>query len=170
MSVGTDLVFAAGTKLVVTTSSDFRTRIDWPVVRRLAVGSLPGALFVILWIRVRPVSAVNALILDVLAGLLVLAAVALLLRQRLRTWGLTLTTAMLQDVAGYQTVATVATGALIGMAVALTSVGAGALGTVALVFLYPLRLSAPSLVATDTAQALPLTVAAALGRKGRVVM
>lgn len=163
VSVGTDLAFAAGTKLVVTASSDFRTRIDWPVVRRLAVGSLPGALLVILWIRARPVAAVNVLILDVLAGLLVLAAVALLLRQRLRTWGLTLTTAMLDDVGGYQTVATVATGALIGMAVALTSVGAGALGTVALVFLYPLRLSTQRLVATDIAQALPLTAVAALG-------
>jgi uncharacterized membrane protein YfcA len=74
-----------------------------------------------------------------------------------------LTTAMLEDVAGYQTAATVATGALIGMAVALTSVGAGALGTVALVFLYPLRLSTDRLVATDIAQALPLTALAALG-------
>jgi uncharacterized membrane protein YfcA len=163
VSVGTDLAFAAGTKLVVTASSDFRLRIDWPIVRRLAVGSLPGALLVILWIRMRPASVVNAVILDVLAVLLILAAAALLLRQRFRTWGLTLTTAMLEDVAGYQTAATVATGALIGMAVALTSVGAGALGTVALVFLYPLRLSTERLVATDIAQALPLTALAAFG-------
>lgn len=163
VSVGTDLAFAAGTKLVVTASHEFRARIDWPIVRRLVVGSLPGALLVILWIRLRPASVVNAMILDVLGVLLILAAAALLARQRLRAWGLTATTAMLDGVGGYQTAATVAAGAVIGMAVALTSVGAGALGTVALVFLYPLRLSTERLVATDIAQALPLTVLAALG-------
>ena len=42
-------------------------------------------------------------------------------------------------------------------------VGAGALGTVALAFLYPLRLSTERLVATDIAQALPLALLAASG-------
>jgi uncharacterized membrane protein YfcA len=163
VSVGTDLAFAAGTKLVVTASGDFRSRIDWPIVRRLALGSLPGALLILYWVGMRPVSVVNAVILDALALVLILTAVALLLRQRLRAWGLELTTAFLSDVTRYQAAATVATGGVIGMAVALTSVGAGALGTVALVFLYPLRLSTERLVATDIAQALPLALLAAGG-------
>lgn len=164
VSVGTDLAFAAGTKLVVVTASgDFRARIDWPVVRRLALGSLPGALLVLVWVGVRPASIVNAVILDTLAVALVLTAVALLLRQQIRTLGLKVTTTFLQNVAGYQAAATVAAGAVIGMAVALSSVGAGALGTIALVFLYPLRLSTERLVATDIAQALPLALVAAGG-------
>ena len=162
-AVGTDLAFAAGTKLVVTVSRDFRSRVDWPIVRRLALGSLPGASLALLWVGLRPPSVVNAAILDALGVVLALAAVALLLRRRLRTLGLTVTAAFLENVSDYQAVATVVTGALIGMAVALTSVGAGALGTVALAFLYPLKLSTDRLVATDVAQALPLALLAAAG-------
>lgn len=163
VSVGTDLAFAAGTKLVVATSRELRARIDWPIVCRLAAGSLPGAVLVLLWVRARPLVVINGVIIGALALLLALTAVVLLLRRRLRTWGLTLTSAFLSNVAGYQTTATVVTGVLIGVAVALTSVGAGALGTTALVFLYPLRLSTERLVATDIAQALPLALLAAAG-------
>jgi len=45
----------------------------------------------------------------------------------------------------------------------LTSVGAGALGVVMLVALYPLRLTADRLVATDIAHALPVTLIAGFG-------
>jgi uncharacterized protein len=55
---------------------------------------------------------------------------------------------------------TMATGLLLGVAVTLTSVGAGALGVVALLALYPLRLSGDRLVATDIAHALPITLIA----------
>jgi uncharacterized protein len=163
VSVGTDLAFAAGTKLVATASQGFRARIDWPIVRRLALGSLPAALLVLLWVRSRPLAVVNAVILDALALLLVLTAVALLLRGQFRTWGLKITAAHLKGVETYQATATVTAGALLGAAVALTSVGAGALGTMALVFLYPLRLSTERLVATDIAHALPLALVAGCG-------
>ncbi len=52
---------------------------------------------------------------------------------------------------------------MLGVGVALTSVGAGALGVVVLVALYPLRLSGDRLVATDIAHALPVTLIAAGG-------
>ena len=45
----------------------------------------------------------------------------------------------------------------------LTSIGAGALGTVMLVYLYPLRLNASKLVGTDLAHAIPLALIAGLG-------
>ena len=44
----------------------------------------------------------------------------------------------------------------------ITSVGAGALGVVALTFLYP-RLPTPRIVAADIAHAVPLTLVAGLG-------
>jgi hypothetical protein len=51
----------------------------------------------------------------------------------------------------------------LGIAVTLTSVGAGALGVVMLLALYPLRLTGDRLVATDIAHALPVTLIAGLG-------
>ena len=61
---------------------------------------------------------------------------------------------------------TVAAGAVLGFLVTLTSVGAGALGVVMLVYLYPYRLTPPKLVGTDIAHAVPLTLVAGLGHFG----
>ena len=60
----------------------------------------------------------------------------------------------------------VAAGALLGFLVTLTSVGAGALGVVMLVYLYPERLTPAKLVGTDIAHAVPLTLVAGLGHLG----
>jgi uncharacterized membrane protein YfcA len=57
----------------------------------------------------------------------------------------------------------VAAGALLGVLVTLTSVGAGALGAVILLYLYPYRLTPKKLVGTDIAHAIPLTLVAGLG-------
>ncbi len=59
-------------------------------------------------------------------------------------------------------VRTVAIGMIGGLVVGMTSVGSGSLMIVLLLFLYPM-LGANQLVGTDLAQALPLTMAAALG-------
>ncbi|HEX4034650.1 MAG TPA: sulfite exporter TauE/SafE family protein [Solirubrobacteraceae bacterium] len=58
--------------------------------------------------------------------------------------------------------ATVAIGMLGGLVVGLTSVGSGSLMIVLLLFLYP-AIGASQLVGTDLTQAVPLTLAAALG-------
>ena len=58
---------------------------------------------------------------------------------------------------------TVASGAVLGLCVALTSVGAGALGSVMLLYLYPLRMTPHRLVATDIVHAIPLAVVAGTG-------
>jgi uncharacterized protein len=59
-------------------------------------------------------------------------------------------------------ITTVFTGVILGVLVTLSSVGAGALGTVALLFLYP-RMSTLKIVGTDLAHAIPLTTVAGLG-------
>src|SRR5258708_29357287 len=41
VAVGTDLLFSATTKLVATASFGFSRRVDWPVVGRLLLGSIP---------------------------------------------------------------------------------------------------------------------------------
>ena len=57
---------------------------------------------------------------------------------------------------------TVLTGVLLGAVVTFTSIGAGALGTVALFFLYPL-IQTRRMVGTEIAHAVPLTLIAGLG-------
>jgi len=56
----------------------------------------------------------------------------------------------------------VATGALLGVLVSISSVGAGAVGVTALLLLYP-RLPMVSIVGSDIAHAVPLTLVAGAG-------
>ena len=58
--------------------------------------------------------------------------------------------------------ATIATGVVLGVIVTLSSIGAGALGTLAIFALYPL-LPIARLVGTEIAHAVPLTLVAGLG-------
>ena len=58
---------------------------------------------------------------------------------------------------------TVAAGVVLGVLVTVTSVGAGALGAVFLIYLYPLRLTPPRLIATDIVHAIPLAMFAGTG-------
>src|SRR5581483_10255799 len=58
---------------------------------------------------------------------------------------------------------TVVAGAILGFLVTFTSIGAGALGAVMLLYLYPRRLTPSSLVGTDIVHAIPLTVLAGTG-------
>lgn len=164
-AVGTDLLFSASTKLVATASFGFSRRVDWRIVTRLAVGSVPAAAAVILWfwLDARPPGIVDALISRCLALILAAAAVALLLHDTLRQWGLKFTAAWFVGTERHKVLFTVLTGCLLGVGVTMTSVGAGALGVAALVVLYPLRLPSDRLVATDIAHALPITAIAAGG-------
>jgi uncharacterized membrane protein YfcA len=57
---------------------------------------------------------------------------------------------------------TVASGALLGVLVSLSSIGAGAIGATLLLLLYP-RLGAHRMVGTDIAHAVPLTLLAGIG-------
>jgi uncharacterized membrane protein YfcA len=165
MAVGTDLMFSAGTKLVATASFGFSRRVDWRIVGRLAIGSVPAVAAVIawLWLDPRPPGAIDQLISRCLAVILALAAAALLLHDPLRRLGLTFTAAWLTGAERHKVALTVAAGVLLGLGVSMTSAGAGALGAAVLVALYPLRLPSDRLVATDIAHALPITAIAAAG-------
>lgn len=165
VAVGTDLVFAATTKVFATASFGYSRRVDWRIVGRLALGSLPGAAAVILWFWLthEAPAGVDHFILHTLAIMLVLTAFGLLLQTLLQRLGLRSTAASLERSERWKPGLTVATGLVLGVAVTLTSVGAGALGVVALLYLYPLRLSGDRLVATDIAHALPLTIIGGMG-------
>jgi hypothetical protein len=57
---------------------------------------------------------------------------------------------------------TVLVGAVLGALVSISSVGAGALGVTCVIMLYPLLLTA-SIVGSDIAHAVPLTLVAGIG-------
>jgi uncharacterized protein len=165
VAVGTDLLLAAVTKGVATALHGFRSRVDWPILGRLALGSLPTALLTVIWLgrTDRPRATVDAFILHSLGGVLIGTCVVLILLGPLRRISRRFSLGVLSRFQRLQPIFTVLTGVLLGLAVTLTSVGAGALGTVALFYLYPLRLTPVKLVATDLAHALPLTLIAGLG-------
>ena len=165
MAVGTDLMFSATTKLAATASFGYSRRVDWRIVGRLAIGSLPGAAGVILWFfwMRRAPSVENHIIPECLGVMLGLTAIGLLLQNLLQKLGLKVIGGWLERTERIKLPLTIATGLLLGIGVTLTSVGAGALGVVALLALYPLRLTADRLVATDIAHALPVTLVSALG-------
>lgn len=163
-AVGTDLWFAAITKLVGGAVHQRRGGVDWLVVRRLAAGSLPAALATLGWLAANGEEQRRSGQLVLALGLVLIAtALAMLWKSRLHRLGRSLRIGAPGRFKRWQPAATVLAGALLGMLVTLTSVGAGALGTVMLVYLYPFRLPPARLVGTDIVHAIPLTVVAGLG-------
>jgi uncharacterized membrane protein YfcA len=166
-AIGTDLLFAAVTKGIGSCVHGARGSIDWLVLRRLAMGSLPAAMLTLAFLHYFPDErSVGAILLPALGGALALTSVAMLFQPALHRLGRRLRTNSPIGFKGAQPALTVFAGAVLGFLVTLTSVGAGALGVVTLVYLYPYRLTPPKLVGTDIAHAVPLTVVAGLGHWG----
>ena len=166
-AVGTDLLFASITKGVGVWVHGKRGSIDREVLRRLCIGSLPTAALTLLLLHYFPDNrGLGALILPGLGVALVVTSLAMMFQVRLNRLGKQLRTDSPARFKGAQPLLTVCAGALLGFLVTLTSVGAGALGVVMLVYLYPFRLTPPKLVGTDIAHAVPLTLIAGLGHLG----
>lgn len=163
-AIGTDLLFAAGTKVVGTAVHHNAGTVDWRIVRRLAVGSLPAALATLAWMHWSGAGRIaSGTLISAVAVALLVTALGMLFKERLHAFGRHLRLDLPQRFKAAQPGLTVLTGAVLGVMVTLTSIGAGALGTVALVYLYPLRLTPPKLVGTDLAHAIPLALVAGLG-------
>jgi uncharacterized membrane protein YfcA len=163
-AVGTDLLYASLTKMGGSWVHNKRGTVDWAIVRLLAMGSLPAALLSLWSLHVLQLDdkTLKSVITGVLSVALVLTALALLLKPYVQKIGRSKDGAVFELRAHHLKGATVLTGAVLGLLVSLSSVGAGALGMVVLLFLYP-RHSAAKLVGTDIAHAVPLTLVAGLG-------
>lgn len=162
-AVATDLWFAAVTKTVGAGVHHKNDNIDWQVAKRLWLGSLPIALLVVLLVgfgaRVEKLDWLTRSI-----GIVVLiTAVGLLAAPRLVAFARGRRVSRPERFKAVQPALTVISGGVLGLCVALTSVGAGALGSVLLLYLYPLRMTPHRLVATDIVHAIPLAMVAGLG-------
>ena len=163
-AVGTDLWFAAITKMFGGAMHHRRGSVDWGVLRLLCLGSLPAASATLTWLHVSGASQMrNGLILNLLGIVLVLTAAAMLFKRQAHALGKALRINAAERFKRAQPALTVAAGAVLGTLVTLTSVGAGALGAVMLVYLYPFRLKPARLVGTDIVHAIPLTLVAGSG-------
>ena len=174
VAVGTDLIYAAITKTAgVFVHHGKHRSVDWSIVRWLALGSLPfsGITLYVLKNLLSVGKEITGTITFTLGVALLLTACALLirsilLRRKAKEPELDEEQSNLENCGRFsprwEKVATILTGAVLGVLVTLSSVGAGALGTVALLFLYP-KMPTVKIVGTDLAHAIPLTAVAGLG-------
>ncbi len=167
VAVGTDLLFAAGTKSGGTLQLARRRLVPWRVVGQLSLGSIPAALLTLYVLhRVGPADAALQRTISVTLGVaLLLTALATFVKavrgHRPRTQAASPAPGAEPTEARHWSLP-ILFGALIGPLVTLTSVGAGAIGVVVLLMLYPL-LPLPRIVAADIAYAVPLTLVGGLG-------
>lgn len=162
-AIATDLWFAAITKLAGARIHHSAGQVDWQVVRRLWSGSLPVALLTVFLLSVGiEFGKVNWLT-DAIAVVIMVTGFGLLAAPWVRTVARTRRIDQPSRFKAVQPGLTVLAGATLGLCVALTSVGAGALGSVMLLYLYPLRMTPHRLVATDLVHAIPLAVVAGSG-------
>ena len=163
-AVGTDLWFAAITKMAGGAVHHRRGSVDWGVLRLLSLGSLPTALLTLAWLHHSGIGQVKqGLILNALGAVLVLTSLAMIFKQRTHAFGQAVRGRAPAAFKQAQPALTVLAGVILGFLVTLTSVGAGALGAVMLVYLYPVRLTPARLVGTDIVHAIPLTLVAGTG-------
>ena len=160
-AVGTDLLYAAATKSAGTFMHGMSKTISWPIVVRLASGSVPATLLTIGLLRSYGLTSAktSGTIAFVLGIALVLTSLSLIFRKKILEFA--------QKRSGSPsplrtTVLTVLTGATLGVLVSVSSVGAGALGVTALLILYP-KLPTVQIVGSDIAHAVPLTLIAGMG-------
>ena len=161
-AVGTDLLYAALTKAGGTVAHGRKGHIDWAITGRLALGSIPAAALTI-WVLAqlpKGSNTIGAIISNGLGFALMLTAIAILFGRKLRAYAAAHEESPLRQ--RHLPVITVTVGAILGVLVTISSVGAGALGVAALFFLYP-SLSPVRIVGSDVAHAVPLTLVAGLG-------
>jgi hypothetical protein len=164
IAVGTDLLFAAVTKSAGMVVHGSRGTIDWEVFRRLSCGSLPAALLTVSYIYHNNSPVVEQeLIIHVVGLAIVVTSAALICRPIIHHLGRGSRHDKPMALKHLEGPLTVLGGAMLGVLVSLTSIGAGTLGAIFLVYLYPLRMKPAALVGTDIAHAIPLALVAGAG-------
>ena len=160
-AVGTDLLYACITKGCGTLVHGLNGSVDWKITARLAAGSVPATVATLSWLYHLHQSAAGAapLISTVLGVALIATALSLIFRKKILAYSYHHHGEL---PARKVALLTVLTGAVLGILVSLSSVGAGAIGCTVLLLLYP-RLPVARIVGSDIAHAVPLTLLAGIG-------
>ncbi len=163
IAVGTDLLYASITKMAGAFVHQKCGTVDWKAVGLLSAGSLPTTLLIALLLKHLSLDerVMGNLVSSVLSAALLLTAAVLLFKDSIRKALLSRNSNAHESHHRHLAAATIATGAVAGALVTVSSIGAGVLGTVSLLFLYP-RMSTAKVVGTDIAHAVPLTAIAGM--------
>ena len=163
LAVGTDLLFASISKSFGAFLHGRNGSLDWRIVRWMALGSVPATLLTLWFLHNFPKGAqLDGLIKLILAIAIITTATFALLQDRIMllirrgNGGST----HLSERRQFQL--TVLSGVLIGALVTISSVGAGVIGMMLLLLIYP-RHAPISLVGSDLAHAVIITAIAGIG-------
>ncbi len=163
IAIGTDLIYAAGTKTSGIIAHAKQATVNWEIVLRLSMGSIPASLITIYLLKNifgNPES-YQHILLSTLGFMLIATAVVILIKPMLSK-SYKLSNKDFNWLKNHQGKLTILVGFILGICVTLTSVGAGAFGAAVLMLLYP-RLNSVTIIGTDIAHAVPLTLIAGLG-------
>ena len=164
LAVGTDLLFASASKSFGVLLHGRNGSLDWRIVRWMAIGSVPATLLTLLFLHSYPKGAqLDSLIKMTLSVAILATATFTLLQDQI----MRLIKRGKNDVAAEiserkQFLFTVLSGLLVGTVVTISSVGAGVIGMMLLLLIYPKH--APiKLVGSDLAHAVIITAIAGAG-------
>lgn len=170
MAIGTDLLFAAFTKMGGTVSLARQRLVPWRVVGFLCAGSIPAAILALWTLKVLGPASEQArhimtttlgIALLLTAGATLYKTIAFSHHKHAIDHAARLANPALATQPRHWSLP-VLMGAVIGTLVTFTSVGAGAVGVTVLLLVYPL-LPLPRVIGADIAYAVPLTFVAGMG-------
>ena len=160
VAIGTDLWFAALTKLSGSVAHARHGHVKWALTGRLLLGSIPASIGTVALMHATDITKGWASALTFSLGIaLFLTAVVVAFKKSWQAVGLRLERFIPES---RKPALTVACGVLLGVLVSLSSIGAGAIGATLILLLSP-RLEARYIVGSDIAHAVPLTLVAGIG-------
>ncbi len=162
VAVGTDLLYGAVTKAGGAVSHARQGTVNWPLVRWLAMGSLPASIATValLYFCFDQPESYTVILTTCLGVMLIATSVAVFFREPMQQAAVV--TRAVAKVRQHSKAATVFAGVFLGTMVTLSSVGAGAVGITFLLLFYP-AMRGTRVVGTDIAHAVPLTLVAGSG-------
>jgi len=161
MAVGTDLLYASLSKAFGVVLHGKNGSVDWTIVGWLALGSVPATFLTLYLLEGHSAGSLDHLIKLTLSAAIIVTAFFTLFQEVLAS-RLRLDRIQTELRPGLQHGLTVLAGALIGCVVTISSVGAGVIGMMLLLLLYPKH--APiRIVGSDLAHAVLITAIAGIG-------
>ena len=160
-AVGTDLLYASITKASGTIVHAYNRTVEWKIVGWMAAGSVPMTAVTLMALYYLDVhgDATQNLVTKILGVALFLTAISLVFRKQLARLYVEYVGSISRELARNLTILT---GAVLGVLVSISSVGAGAIGVTALILLFP-EMPTLRVVGSGIAHSVPLTLIAGLG-------
>jgi len=160
VAIGTDLWFAGLTKVSGSVAHHREGHVDYHITTKLLMGSIPMSILTMVYMHIFGIHKGGDSVLAYALGIaLILTAATVAFRPVWYRVGIWLERWITRE---NRPALTVLCGAILGVLVSLSSIGAGALGATMILLLYP-RLDMKRLVGSDIAHAVPLTIVAGIG-------